>query len=60
MIDTLGIRKTRKGWLGKRIKENYLRDDISCGIGSCTDHSQHIQAFDITNAQSTTLYFVDY
>lgn len=60
MIDFLGTRKTRRGWLGKRVKENYLRDDISCGISHCTDHSQHMQIFGLEDVTARTIYFIDY
>lgn len=26
------IRKTRKGWMGRRLKEIHLREDIPCGF----------------------------
>lgn len=60
MIDISGTRKTRRGWLGKRIKENYLRDDISCGISYCTEHSQHILIFELEKNVPNIIYFIDY
>ena len=26
------LRKTRKGWIGNKIREVHLRDDIPCGF----------------------------
>ena len=31
------IKKTRRGKIMKVVREHYLRDDLSCGIESCTE-----------------------
>jgi hypothetical protein len=31
-------RKTRKGWLGYKVRQVHLRDDIPCGIEFCDKH----------------------
>jgi hypothetical protein len=34
------IRKTRKGWIGHKLKEVHLRDDIPCGFELCPSHKE--------------------
>lgn len=32
VLRSFELKKTRKGWIGKKIKEVHLRDDIPCGF----------------------------
>lgn len=33
------LKKTRKGWIGNKIKELHLRDDVPCGFELCSEHA---------------------
>jgi hypothetical protein len=33
------LKKTRKGWIGNKIKEVHLRDDVPCGFELCSEHA---------------------
>lgn len=36
--ETLQPRKTRKGWLGNKVTQIHLRQDIPCGFSYCPEH----------------------
>ena len=36
------LRKTRKGWIGNKIKEVHLREDVPCGFMACTEHQHSV------------------
>lgn len=46
MLRECELRKTRKGWIGNKIKEVHLRDDIPCGLSGCPEHQLSVFAAD--------------
>lgn len=64
MIEKVGVRKTKRGWLGNIVKQTYARDDIVCGIEQCPEHSKwgvtaECGPFEVEMDREATIYFVD-
>jgi hypothetical protein len=38
-------KKTRKGWLGNKVRQIHLREDIPCGLEFCNKHGNQSVAF---------------
>ncbi|KAJ3157031.1 exosome catalytic subunit dis3 [Geranomyces variabilis] len=47
------VRKTKRGTVIKVVKEHYLRDDIYCGVATCTKCQSSVNA--VTTPSTTTL-----
>lgn len=61
-IDIKEFRKTRRGWLGNKVKQVHLRDDIQCGFEYCHHHSSEIKniAFKHDPSSQDAIYFIDH
>ena len=52
-------RKTRKGWLGNKVSQIHLRQDIPCGFECCPHHGTHNPVFHHDPSSEDTIYFLD-
>ena len=57
-LEKIENKKTRKGWLGKKIKQVHLRDDISCGFDICPEHGNGYTVFNHDYLCEDNLYFI--
>jgi hypothetical protein len=52
-------KKTRKGWLGNKVRQIHLRDDIPCGLEYCQRHANQSVVFTQDTSPDNTIFIVD-
>jgi regulation of enolase protein 1 (concanavalin A-like superfamily) len=59
LITQRELKKTRKGWLGNKVKQIHLRDDIPCGLEYCQKHANQSVVFTSDSSAESTIFILD-